>query len=97
MNPDGALGTLLVNLIGCFCFGVVSQIEPGGSWLTPSLRLMILTGFLGAFTTFSAYTYDTLQLYQTRGLPIAIAYVLAQNVAGIGLAAWGVVLGRGLG
>lgn len=96
VNPDGALGTLLVNLIGCFCFGIVSQIEPEGSWLSPSLRLMILTGFLGAFTTFSAYSYDTLHLYQTRGMPAAVAYVLVQNVAGIGLAALGVALGRGL-
>ena len=94
VNPDGALGTLIVNLLGCFCFGLVSQLEVGASWLTPQLRLMILTGFLGAFTTFSAYSFDTIQLFENRGWGPAVIYVLTQNVLGVGLAWGGMALGR---
>jgi CrcB protein len=94
VNPDGALGTLIVNLLGCFCFGLVSQLEVGVSWLTPQLRLMILTGFLGAFTTFSTYSFDTIQLLETRGWGPALTYILTQNILGIGLAWGGMALGR---
>src|SRR5690606_37127733 len=58
------LGTLIVNLLGCFLFGLVSQLGQGAAWVTPQLRMAILTGFLGAFTTFSSFSYDTVQLYE---------------------------------
>lgn len=88
------LGTLLVNLLGCFFFGLVSQLGQGAAWLTPQLRIAILTGFLGAFTTFSSFSYDTVQLYEARGWTWAIGYVLAQNIIGLSLAVAGMVVGR---
>ena len=88
------VATLVVNLVGCFAFGVVSQLGDGVSWLTPQLRTAILTGFLGAFTTFSAFSFDTIALAESRGLTWAAAYVVAQNVVGIALAFGGMLWAR---
>lgn len=52
------LGTALVNILGCFAFGVVIAIGESEWQLHPVTRLLLLTGFLGAFTTFSTFAYD---------------------------------------
>ncbi len=88
------LGTLFVNLLGCFLFGLISQLGQGAAWLTPALRIAILTGFMGAFTTFSSFSFDTVQLYESRGITWAVGYVLLQNLLGISLAVLGMVVGR---
>jgi CrcB protein len=87
------VGTLIANLVGCFLFGVVSQLGAGAA-LSPQMRLALLTGFLGAFTTFSAFSFDTITLAETRGFTWAAGYVLAQNVLGIALAWVGISLAR---
>jgi CrcB protein len=53
-----------------------------------------LAGFLGAFTTFSSFSFDTVQLLESRGWLYAAGYVLAQNVLGITLAVVGMSVGR---
>jgi CrcB protein len=83
-----------VNLAGCFLFGLVSQLGQGAPWLTPALRVALLAGFLGAFTTFSSFSFDTVQLLESRGWLYAAGYVLAQNVLGITLAVVGMSVGR---
>lgn len=88
------LATLFVNLVGCFLFGAVSQWGSGAPWLTPQFRIALLTGFLGAFTTFSSFSFDTIQLMESRGWVAAVGYVLLQNVLGIALALLGMSLGR---
>ena len=88
------VGTIVVNAVGSFLFGYLFAAGPHISWLTPALRLGLLTGFMGAFTTFSAFSMDTIQLFQTRGPSWAVAYVVVQNVLGIGLALVGAYLGR---
>jgi CrcB protein len=88
------VGTLIVNLLGCFLFGLVSQLGQGAPWLTPHLRIALLTGFMGAFTTFSSFSFDTVQLLESRGWPSALLYVLVQNVVGIGLTLLGMSVGR---
>lgn len=95
-GPFPFVGTIVVNLLGCFLFGCIAQMVIEMELISPFLRLALLTGFLGAFTTFSAYSFDTLELWEQRGLLWAGAYVLTQNVLGIALAFFGVALVRWL-
>ena len=55
-------GTLAVNLIGCFLISVVAQAAAAGEW-SPTLRLALVTGVLGGFTTYSAFNHETLRLF----------------------------------
>lgn len=92
--PRYPWGTLVVNLLGCFGFGLVWSLGFAQRMLSPDLRLLVLGGFMGAFTTFSTYIFDTVQLGQNHGLRAALGYLVLQNVAG-GVALYvGLSLGR---
>lgn len=73
-------GTLTVNVLGAFLMGVIV----GGSlrlWtLTPELRLFLTTGLLGGFTTFSAFSLETVLMVQKSAWVPAIAYALGSVV-----------------
>ena len=57
-------GTLFVNLLGCFLIGLLSQLIETHDLFSPSTRLFIITGFLGAFTTFSTFGNETVDLFR---------------------------------
>lgn len=80
-------GTLLVNAGGSFLYGLVfavlTQYLPAGG----TLRVALLAGFLGGFTTFSSFSFETVRLFQEGQPGLAIAYVLA-SVASCLLAVW---------
>lgn len=75
-------GTLAVNLIGCFGIGVAARVIQD-----EMMRLALITGFLGGFTTFSAFGLETLTLMRAGAFGTAIAYVTASNIGGLA-AAW---------
>lgn len=84
--------TMLVNILGCFAIGLMSGFVER---TVPDHRLLFLAGsvgFLGGFTTFSAFGLDTLQLFKNQGFPIALANVVASVFIGV-LAVW---IGRSL-
>ncbi len=76
-------GTLSVNVLGCFLFGLVWAITEGRARISPELRFVVLVGFMGAFTTFSSYAFDTGMLAQDSRLGAAIGNVVLQNAVGI--------------
>ena len=78
-------GTFLVNLIGCFCIGCLLGIIERWQWGT-EWRLFLITGLLGGFTTFSAFSAETLLLIKTGNVSTAIFYVLGSIILGVGLA-----------
>ena len=79
--------TFAVNVLGCLLIGVLSGMIERLGWFTPQMRLLLLTGLLGGFTTFSAFGLETVYLLR-RGEPwIAAAYVLSSLLACI-LAVW---------
>ena len=79
-------GTFLVNLIGSFAIGAIVASVLDTAWFESFGRPFLVVGVLGAFTTFSAFSLDAIQLYDAdRGL-VALAYVVA-TVAGCLLAA----------
>jgi fluoride exporter len=76
-------GTLLINVSGSFALGLFLALATERGRDRPALRLFVATGFLGGYTTFSAFGYETIRLLQDGHLGRAALYVGASLVAGI--------------
>ncbi|MEI7980917.1 MAG: fluoride efflux transporter CrcB [Bacteroidota bacterium] len=76
------LGTLAVNITGCFFIGLVFGLTDRGT-LTPAWRMFLATGFLGGFTTFSAFSNETVGLLHAGQLWYATAYIISSVLFGI--------------
>lgn len=77
-------GTFLINLTGCLFMGFfVTYATERCPTLSPDLKLLITTGFLGAYTTFSTYGLDTATLLKTGNYSIASFYWIGSAVLGI--------------
>ena len=57
-------GTFSVNVTGCFIIGVLFGLSERFHWLSPPVRLLLITGFCGGFTTFSTFAYENVQMLQ---------------------------------
>ena len=88
---DFPAGTLLVNVLGSLLVGWLAA-RLGETW--SDARLLLVTGFCGGFTTFSAFTLETLRLAQEGRGGRALANVAASVVLGIAAVATGWMLGR---
>jgi CrcB protein len=88
------LGTLAVNLVGCFLIGLAHGLFAGRSTVAPHHQLMITTGFLGGFTTFSSFGWETSAMIHHGNYARAGTYVILSNTIGIALALAGYALGR---
>lgn len=88
---DFPLGTLLVNVLGCFAFGLLYGWLGAGA--SPLLRGFLFTGMWGGFTTFSTFGFETFQLLQRGHQGIALAYVASSLLCGIGAAWVGLTVG----
>jgi CrcB protein len=75
------VSTLVVNVLGCYLLGVVDRLALAGM-LSPALRVVIVVGFLGAFTTFSTYARELVALGAQRDFVGLLLQVLAQNLLG---------------
>jgi CrcB protein len=80
-------GTMAVNMLGCLVFGVVLGLWRGGL-IGPNWRLFLLTGICGGFTTFSAFSSDTLELIVVGREGFALLNVVTQVLVGV-LVLWG--------
>ena len=81
------LGTLAVNVLGCFMIGVLSQLAEDYGIFTSEARLLMFTGFLGAFTTFSAFGNETMNLLREGQTLLALGNITGHIVLGLG-AVW---------
>ena len=89
--PSGSkfpYATLAVNLIGCLLIGVAFGFAAREAISKPA-GLLLVTGFLGGFTTFSTFGLDTLKLLHSGSVAPAMIYVLASVIAGTALVAAG--------
>lgn len=75
-GPSFPWGTFAVNVAGCCLMGVVAGLAIYRLQMSAELRVFLATGFLGGFTTFSAFALDAYTLYE-KSLATAVLYVLA--------------------
>ncbi len=78
------LGTLSVNLIGCFVIGVVYELSAKGNLLSPEMRLFLATGICGGFTTFSSFAYENVSMVLEGEFYYPLLYVLISIIIGFG-------------
>ncbi len=90
------IGTLAVNLIGCFLIGLVMEMTETRFLLPPVAKLFVTVGLLGGLTTFSTYSFETLALLRDGSTGLALANAFGSLALGL-VAVWvGVVAGRGI-
>ncbi len=87
------VGTLTVNVVGCFLMGLLMQAALSPLLLSDTSRLVLATGFLGGLTTYSAFNFEVTSLGSTRHPALAFGYLgvtllacLLAGVAGAALA-----------
>ena len=93
LGPAFPWGTLAVNLTGSFAAGMLLGAGDVRG-LATSTRLLAVTGFLGGYTTFSAFAAETVRLVEQQGMAAAGGNVAANLVLGLAAAALGLALGR---
>lgn len=93
MNHQLPSGTLLANLIGSFLIGfiIASSLRQNDNW-----KLLLVTGFCGGFTTFSAFSLENLKLIQEGLFTTALQYIAVSLVGGLLLVFLGYSLGTKL-
>lgn len=83
------IATFVVNMLGCFCIGFIAAFFESKQWGLENLRLFIMVGFLGSFTTFSTYIWESSWLFKTDHVLAAIINLGTQVFLGLFLAAAG--------
>lgn len=87
-NNQFPTATLIINIIGSFAIGIIMAMSLKSSpQLTETGKLFLATGICGGFTTFSAFSYENIQLLQAGKYNLAFIYIFASVAAGL-LAAW---------
>ena len=74
MGPNFPWGTLGVNIVGSFLMGVLIEITALRVSVSPEVRVFLVTGVLGGFTTFSAFALDTSNLLERKAAGLAALY-----------------------
>lgn len=86
------MGTLGVNMIGCFIIGIC-YVLAGKQVISPEMKLILMTGFLGGFTTFSSLELETMSLIREHHWGHALLDVFINVTVGLLFVALGIVLG----
>jgi CrcB protein len=81
------LGTLLVNVVGCFVIGFLSHLAEERGMFEDPTRALMFVGILGGFTTFSSFGNETLRLFRNDQLFLALTNIGANLILGL-LAVW---------
>lgn len=87
-------GTFVINIVGCFFMGLIMTMIIERGMLSAAWRLLLCVGFLGGFTTFSSFGYETLMLLQEEKIVAVLAYVGGSIILGLMSAALGVAVGK---
>jgi CrcB protein len=80
-------GTLTVNVLGCLLIGIIIQASVSGGRMSDTTKLLLTSGFCGGFTTFSTFSYESIELIQNGAWSRAVIYVSVSVIAGLG-AVW---------
>jgi CrcB protein len=82
-NGRFPIGTVIVNLVGCFAIGFLFHLTQDRYVIDPVLRSALLVGVLGGFTTFSSYGLQVFTSFQEGEVFLAMANVLISNIVGL--------------
>jgi fluoride exporter len=96
LGPELPYGTFAVNVIGSFLLGVVMHAGLDTAAPIPTARLVLGTGVLGGFTTYSAFNYETLRFLESGAWGTAALYVCATVVVCLAAGTLGMAVGRAL-
>lgn len=88
------VGTMVVNIVGSFLMGVFIELLAQRFSASEQLRLLVATGFLGGFTTFSAFSLDFITLWQRGETVAALAYAAVSVIVSLLALAGGLALVR---
>ena len=94
IGTDFPYGTLIVNLIGCFLIGLFDTIFQEKFLFSPMMRIFLMAGFCGAFTTFSTFMLETANLIRDGETLRAFLNVMISVIIGFGVFRLGVLLGE---
>lgn len=88
------IGTFIVNILGCLLIGFLVGWFDKSKVINNDLRWLLITGFCGGFTTFSAFGYENIRLMQSGNTSWALIYILSSLIIGL-LAVWlGILLNK---
>ena len=93
-GPGLPYGTLAVNVIGSFLLCLLMQVSLSVESFPPTLRIVLATGVLGGFTTYSAFNYETLDLFQKDAWLLGFANLGITVVACLAAGLLGILAGR---
>jgi CrcB protein len=96
-SPRFPWATFVINVSGCFLIGLLTVVIT--RWLPPPhapAKLMVLTGFLGGYTTFSTFAYESAVLWERKEFAGSVANLAGSVAAGFVAVMLGMALGRGL-
>jgi fluoride exporter len=90
-------GTLMINAVGSFLLVIIMHLSLETGAISPDARVILGTGVMGGFTTYSTFNYETFRLIQQGSFGTAALYLLATVVGCLGAGALGLVLARAIG
>jgi CrcB protein len=89
-------GTFIINLSGSFILGFFMAFAEQRPWVSRETRLLFAVGFVGAYTTFSTYAYQSLRLAQDGQMALAALYIIASVMLGLIAVFAGFALGNAM-
>jgi CrcB protein len=92
-GPQFPWGTLTVNWVGCFFIGLIFALAERVRLLSPEMRLFLITGYLGALTTFSSFALETVNAGRAGLTLLPLTNILVNNLGGLALTFCGMWLG----
>jgi fluoride exporter len=87
-------GTFFVNLLGSFLIGLFAELAGSSAWMSPVVRVSLISGFIGGFTTYSSFSYETAQLLDAGTASLAVLNVVLTLVGCLGATDAGLAAGR---
>jgi CrcB protein len=90
-------GTLIINAVGSFLLVIIMHLSLETGAISPDARLVLGTGVMGGFTTYSTFNYETFRLIQQGSFGLGALYLLGTVVGCLGAGALGLVLARTIG
>lgn len=94
LGPSFPYSTLTVNLVGSFLIGIVNYLGFQSEVIPPTLRVVLATGVLGGFTTYSSFNYETLQYLQEGIWLMGVLNIFAMVFVCLGSGVLGFVLAK---